>query len=201
MRRIVRRKNEHSYLSAVPASYRALGMYKVSSAATLVGLETPPQSLNLEVKPYAISGVRTDRTAAVPLSNDVTGDVGFDVKYGLTRGLTADFTYNTDFAQVEDDEQRINLTRFNLFFPEKREFFLEGGGIFDFGGGRFQGRNNPDPLLQPSDRPQPRSPGADRGWRPTHRQSRTVQHRPREHSDRQGAGVRGAGHELFRWCG
>ena len=109
-------------------------MYKVSSAATLVGLETPSRSLNLEVKPYAISGVTTDRTAAVPVSNDVTGDAGFDVKYGVTQSLTADVTYNTDFAQVEDDEQRINLTRFNLFFPEKREFFLEGRGIFDFGG-------------------------------------------------------------------
>ena len=142
MRRIVRWKNEHSYLSAVPASYRNSGMYKVSSAATLVGLETPPRSLNLEVKPYAISGVRTDRTALVPVSNDVTGDAGVDVKYGVTQSLTADFTYNTDFAQVEDDEQRINLTRFNLFFPEKREFFLEGRGIFDFGGG-----GGPTPIL------------------------------------------------------
>ena len=57
-----------------------------------------------------------------------------DVKYGLTRGLTADFTYRTDFAQVEDDDQQVNLTRFNLFVPEKREFFLEGQGIFAFGG-------------------------------------------------------------------
>ena len=61
---------------------------------------------------------------------------------GVTQSLTADFTYNTDFAQVEDDEQRINLTRFNLFFPEKREFFLEGRGIFDFGG-----RGGPRPIL------------------------------------------------------
>ena len=142
LRRIVRWKNEWSYLSAVPASYGTFGLTKMSSAATLVGLETPPRSLNLEVKPYAISGVRTDRTALVPVSNDVTGDAGFDVKYGLTQSLTADFTYNTDFAQVEDDLQQINLTRFNLFFPEKREFFLEGRGIFDFGGG-----GRPTPIL------------------------------------------------------
>ena len=142
LRRIVRWKNEHSYLSAVPAAYGPRAIMKPSSAATLVGLETPPRSLHLEVKPYAISGVRTDRTAAVPVSNDVTGDAGVDVKYGLTEGLIADFTYNTDFAQVEDDEQRINLTRFNLFFPEKREFFLEGRGIFDFGG-----RGGPSPIL------------------------------------------------------
>ena len=142
LRRIVRWKNEWSYLSAVPASYGTFGLTKMSSAATLVGLETPPRSLNLEVKPYAISGVRTDRTALVPVSNDVTGDAGFDVKYGLTQSLTADFTYNTDFAQVEDDLQQISLTRFNLFFPEKREFFLEGRGIFDFGG-----RGGPTPIL------------------------------------------------------
>src|SRR5206468_9718098 len=67
-------------------------------------------------------------------SNDLSGTGGLDVKYGITSGLTADFTVNTDFAQVEADEQQVNLTRFNLFFPEKRDFFLEGQGIFAFGG-------------------------------------------------------------------
>ena len=62
------------------------------------------------------------------------GDVGLDVKYGLTENLSADVTYNTDFAQVEADEQQLNLTRFSLFFPEKREFFLENQGTFAFGG-------------------------------------------------------------------
>ena len=56
------------------------------------------------------------------------------MKYGVTQNLTADFTYNTDFAQVEADEQQVNLTRFSLFFPEKREFFLENQGTFGFGG-------------------------------------------------------------------
>src|SRR6185503_17029294 len=60
---------------------------------------------------------------------------GFDVKYGVTTGLVWDFTVNTDFSQVEADEQQINLSRFNLFFPEKRDFFLENSGIFQFGGG------------------------------------------------------------------
>ena len=54
------------------------------------------------------------------------------MKYGVTANLTADFTYNTDFAQVEVDEQQVNLTRFSLYLPEKREFFLEGRGIFGF---------------------------------------------------------------------
>ena len=68
------------------------------------------------------------------MSNDLSGDLGLDVKYGITQNLTADFTYNTDFAQVEADEQQVNLTRFSLFFPEKREFFLENQGMFAFGG-------------------------------------------------------------------
>jgi hypothetical protein len=134
VRRTVPRNEELDYLSLVPASYGRIGIWKFSSAATLVGLETPEQSLNLELKPYGISTLTTDRSATPALSNDVSGDVGFDVKYGLTKGLIADLTYNTDFAQVEVDEQQVNLTRFSLFFPEKRPFFLEGQDIFAFGG-------------------------------------------------------------------
>ena len=88
------------------------------------------------------------------ISNDSDGAVGLDAKYGLTQNLTADFTYNTDFAQVEADEQQINLTRFSLFFPEKREFFLENQGLFAFGGVSAANavRRYADPLLQPADR-------------------------------------------------
>jgi hypothetical protein len=136
MQRQVRWKNERSYLSGVPASYGGRGINKLSSAATLVGLEVPPSGRNLELKPYAISSVTTNRMVTPIISNDLGGDVGVDAKYGLTRGLTADFTYNTDFAQVEEDEQQVNLTRFSLFFPEKRDFFLEGQGIFQFGPSR-----------------------------------------------------------------
>jgi hypothetical protein len=132
LRRTIRWKNEQAFLSPVPASYGVRGMYKFSSAATLVGLEAPQQGRNLEIKPYGISSLTTNRAAVRPFSNDLGGDAGFDVKYGLTKGLTFDFTYDTDFAQVEDDEQQVNLTRFSLFFPEKREFFLESQGIFAF---------------------------------------------------------------------
>ena len=135
-RRVVRWKNELSYLSPVPPALGAMGISKVSSAGTLVGLETPFRSGNFEVKPYAISNLVTDRNADPPLAGQLEGDIGFDLKYGLTRGLITDFTYNTDFAQVEADEQQVNLTRFSLLFPEKREFFLEGQGIFDFGDAR-----------------------------------------------------------------
>ncbi|MGB7219175.1 MAG: DUF5916 domain-containing protein, partial [Vicinamibacterales bacterium] len=131
--RVIRHKNERAWLTPVP---RAFGnaVFRVSAAATLVGLETPPLARNLEIKPYAITGLTTDRTVTPNVTNDGTGDVGVDLKLGLTRSLTGDLTVNTDFAQVEEDEQQVNLTRFNLFFPEKREFFLEGQGIFNFGG-------------------------------------------------------------------
>jgi hypothetical protein len=133
-RRIVRWKNEWSYLTPISAAYRGRGILRLSSAATLVGIEPPARSKNIELKPYATSGLRTDLSADDPFSNDFNADAGFDAKYGLTRSMVFDFTYNTDFAQVEADEQQVNLTRFGLFFPEKREFFLEGQGIFNFAG-------------------------------------------------------------------
>ena len=135
VQRRVASTNESSFLTPIPASLSWAGTYKMSSAATLVGLEAPVSGTRLEIKPYGISDVTTDLARAAGERTAAGGDAGFDVKYGVTQGLTADFTYNTDFAQVEVDEQQVNLTRFSLFFPEKREFFLEGQGIFDFGGG------------------------------------------------------------------
>ena len=134
VRRIVKWKNEFSFLTGVPAAYGQGAVNRLNVAGTLVGVETPLESKNLELKPYATSSLVSDRTAAVPVSNDLTKGVGLDFKYGLTRGLVFDATLNTDFAQVEEDLQQVNLTRFSLFFPEKREFFMEGQGIFAFGG-------------------------------------------------------------------
>jgi len=131
--RIIMHKNENTYLSPVPVEF-GQGVFRVSRAATVVGLETPPLAKNVEIKPYAIGSVATDRAATPAISNDPDADAGIDVKVGVTGSLTADFTVNTDFAQVESDEQQVNLTRFSLFFPEKREFFLEGQSIFNFGG-------------------------------------------------------------------
>ena len=147
--RRVQWKNESSYLSPVPRSLDRRGILQVSAAATLVGIESPANLRNLEIKPYAISGALTDRIATPVKSNDLTGDIGLDVKYGLTQSLIADFTVNTDFAQVEADEQQVNLTRFSLFFPEKREFFLEGQGIFAFGDPANRRRRK----VRPSDTP------------------------------------------------
>jgi hypothetical protein len=134
IRRNVRWKNELSYLSPVPRQYGARGILRLSQAATLVGLEAPPSALNLDVKPYAVGSVTADRTIDPAFENEIEPNAGFDVKYGVAQRMTADFTYRTDFAQVEDDDLQVNLTRFNLFYPEKRDFFLEGQGIFAFGG-------------------------------------------------------------------
>lgn len=134
VRRIVKWKNEVSNLTLVPASYTSAGVTQMSRAAALVGIEPPAPALNLDIKPYVLTTSTTDLTARLPVRNDVKPSVGFDAKYGLTKGLTADVTVNTDFAQVEEDLQQVNLTRFNLLFPEKRDFFLEGAGIFEFGG-------------------------------------------------------------------
>jgi len=133
-KRVVRWKNEWQYLTRIPAAFGRRGINKLSSAATLFGIEPLQAGRNFEVKPYGITGLTTDRPQDAPALTAPHGEGGFDVKVGITDGVTADFTYNTDFAQVEEDEQQVNLTRFNVLFREKRDFFLEGQGIFSFGG-------------------------------------------------------------------
>ena len=133
LRRTSRWKNEYSFLTGVPNGSGQNGLSRMSSAATLVGIETPAASRPLDIKPYATSNLTSDMTASPQRRNDPGAAYGFDVKYGLTQGLTADLTYNTDFAQVEADEQQVNLTRYSQFFPEKRDFFLENQGLFNFG--------------------------------------------------------------------
>ncbi len=133
MRRAIRRKNEWAHLTPLPTVMGgSQGFFRISAAATLVGLELPPASRNIELKPYGIARSTTDRIVSPAINNKNEGDFGIDARYGITANLTADFTYNTDFAQVEVDEQQVNLTRFSLQLPEKREFFLEGRGIFSF---------------------------------------------------------------------
>ena len=141
VRRMSKWRNEYAFLTEVPASAGTAGHFRVSLFATLVGLEAPAGGVNLEIKPYAITDLTTDHTVSPRISNDVGGDAGLDVKYGITQGLTADVTVNTDFAQVEADEEQVNLTRFSLFFPEKREFFLENAGTYGFGGAQSIGRS------------------------------------------------------------
>ena len=130
--RRLRRLNENSFWSPLP---RTQGLSRVSLAGTVEGFTGIQPGRNFRVKPYALTSA--SRIGTGPDRGDF--DAGFDVKYGVTSGLTWDFTVNTDFSQVEADEQQINLTRFNLFFPEKRDFFLENSGIFQFGAGSQAG--------------------------------------------------------------
>jgi hypothetical protein len=122
MRRI-RRYNEDSHWAPLPRRYRVA---RSSMAGTLTGLNGIRQGRNLKVKPYGIT--RSVETATA--ERDQQFDGGLDFKYGVTEAMTLDMGYRTDFSQVEVDQQQVNLTRFNLFFPEKREFFLENSGIF-----------------------------------------------------------------------
>ena len=130
--RRVRRRNEESLWAPLPRIYP---LSRVSMAGTLEGLQGVRPGKDLRLKPYALASM--GQRGVAPRAGN--GDVGFDAKYGVTSGLTWDFTVNTDFAQVEADEQQINLSRFSLFFPEKRDFFLENSGTFQFGVGQGGG--------------------------------------------------------------
>ncbi len=133
IRRAIRRKNEWTHLTFVPAATGGVtSIFRASAAATLVGLDLPPASKNVELKPYGISKLTTDKLRSPQLVNDLDATAGLDAKYGINANMTADLTVNTDFAQVEVDEQQVNLTRFPVVFPEKRDFFLEGRGTFEF---------------------------------------------------------------------
>jgi hypothetical protein len=133
--RNIRRKNEQVFWAPIPKAYT---LTRVSMAGALVGLQSLSHGMDLKLKPYVVSGVRDTNVAADRRDTEFLRNVGADMKYGVTGGLNLDLTYNTDFAQVEVDEQQVNLTRFGLFFPEKRDFFLENAGQFKMGtGGTF----------------------------------------------------------------
>jgi len=137
--RTIRRRNEAAFWAPLPRQYN---LYRVSMAGLLEGVEAPVGlSRNLQFTPYVI-GELVKRDADTRDTTLAVGDWGGDVKYSVTSGLTLDATYNTDFAQVEVDDQQINLDRFNLLFPEKRPFFLENAGLFAVNNaGPASGRN------------------------------------------------------------
>ena len=129
--RIIMRKNEETYWVPFPREWNANGFARLSNAGVLTGLAGVRARRRLEFLPYiSPRAVRDYETRA---ATDFDADVGVDAKIGVTDELTADLTYNTDFAQVEADQEVVNLTRFSLFFPEKRQFFTESLGIFDYG--------------------------------------------------------------------
>ena len=127
--RRIRRKAEDTFWAPLD---RRDQIHKMSKAGTLTGFRGVTPGLNLRVKPYALAQDQTG-TLVEEGRGGTQADIGFDVKFGVTPGLTLDLTYNTDFAQVEVDQEQVNLTRFPLFFPEKRDFFVENSGTFSFG--------------------------------------------------------------------
>jgi hypothetical protein len=127
--RAIERKRESVYWSPVSRIY---SLARLSSAGDLSGLSVPAPR-DLKLMPYVSGSANRNFARAAERSYDRTGDFGVDAKVGVTSSTTLDLTYNTDFAQVEVDEQQINLTRFNLLFPEKRPFFLENRGLFAVG--------------------------------------------------------------------
>lgn len=124
--RRLRRRSEDSFWSPMPRIY---ALERVSLAGSIEQLQQLHPGRNLRVKPFATADSST--VGSKPSAQDFDG--GIDVKYGITNGLTLDATVNTDFSQVEADEQQVNLTRFSVLFPEKRDFFLENSGVFQFG--------------------------------------------------------------------
>ncbi|MGH7505273.1 MAG: DUF5916 domain-containing protein, partial [Longimicrobiales bacterium] len=127
--RRVRRKNEDSYWAPVD---RRDPVHRMSKAGTLRGLTGLDGGRNLSVKPYVL-GATGEGSLLRSADRAPHGEIGGDAKWGITPGLTLDLTLNTDFSQVEVDEEQINLTRFPLFFPEQRDFFVENSGSFTFG--------------------------------------------------------------------
>ena len=138
--RMINRKNERSIWPRIGLEYGSsfTALAAVSQYGTLKGLKNVRRGKNLEIKPYIIAGAQKIREdlALETTESDFTQDIGVDIKYGVTSNLTLDLSVNTDFAQVEADNVQLNLTRFSLFFPEKREFFLERSGLFEHGNPR-----------------------------------------------------------------
>jgi hypothetical protein len=129
LQRRVRRNNEDSYWAPLQ---RRDPSHRMSKAGTLYGVRDIPAVRNLSAKPY-VTADRQSGSALAPEAKGTGQGLGVDVKYGITPGLTLDLTVNTDFSQVEVDQERVNLTRFPLFFPEQRDFFVENSGSFTFG--------------------------------------------------------------------
>ena len=123
--------------------------YYISECGNLTGLHGLKQGMGLDITPYATGKYSKDYDSN---DSDLLGDFGFDVRYRLTPSLSALASVNTDFAETEIDRRQVNLTRYPLFFQEKRQFFLEDSGIFGFGGGessRRRSRDSSDTLLMP----------------------------------------------------
>ncbi|MBW3554095.1 MAG: carbohydrate binding family 9 domain-containing protein [Gemmatimonadetes bacterium] len=139
--RLIARKSELSVFPVVPARWGTVGVNKPSQMHPIV-LEGVRSRRPLYIAPYALGGLGQSFAldtagTAYARRDDPARELGVDFKYGVTSNLTLDLTYNTDFAQVEADDQQVNLTRFSLVFPEKRQFFQERASNFEFSTGDF----------------------------------------------------------------
>ncbi len=146
--RVIARKHERQVYPAMDPSGGGLGFAR-PSLAQRIELQDVRQATPLYVTPYSLGGFTQTPVLGEPpevpqaawrTERDPTTEVGIDVKFSPTSNLALDLTMNTDFAQVEADDQQINLTRFALFFPEKRQFFQERASTFDFNTGGFFNR-------------------------------------------------------------
>ena len=137
--RRISHKREETYLVPIPRALSHRGKYRASLYADLKNIKNPKTGRNIQVIPYTSGGRIYEYR---PNESQSNFNRGFDIQYNITPSLTADFSYNTDFAQVEADQEIVNYTRFNINLPEKREFFLQSAGLFSFGssgGGGFGG--------------------------------------------------------------
>ena len=144
--RFIARRNERQIFPAIEPKWGFLGFAKPSMAQRVTLRDVQP-SKPIYVTPYSLGGLRQSPIRAAPdalgewsTDSDPTTEMGVDLRYSPTSNLAIDLTVNTDFAQVEADDQQINLTRFPLFFPEKRQFFQERSSTFQFGTGGFSNR-------------------------------------------------------------
>lgn len=125
--RLARRDYEVTVFPAIP---QAFSPYRMNYAAQITGLKTPPPALNLRVQPYTLYQASAITSDAGAKTNTNKLKVGGEIKWAVSPNAVLDFTVNTDFAQADVDRAVINLTRFNVFFPERRQFFLENSGIY-----------------------------------------------------------------------
>ena len=128
--KIARRENE---ASAFPGFPRSFDSYRMGYTALLKGITPPPPSTNIQINPYWVNQLDTKKETGKKAVENYNTKLGGEIKWAPTAHSTVDVTFNTDFAQADADRQVNNLTRFSVFFPERRQFFLENAGLFDAG--------------------------------------------------------------------
>jgi len=140
--RMIRRKNEHVFWQLISRDAGRGGLFRLSQAGDLRGLSNLQSGGTIDFLPYIMGGLSKD--IEVNSTYSQVKEIGLDATFSITSNINLKLSWNTDFAQVESDQERVNLTRFSLYYPEKREFFLDGAEIFNFGGTRMGGRGGGD---------------------------------------------------------